>query len=384
MKKNVCKFGVLGTGLRATGICELLLKCGNKVSLRAVFDPDKARAKELIEKCGLDQGKVKICNKYEEITSDPELDWTMVVSPNYLHKDHIIASFENGKNVFAEKPLATTVEDCQAIYNAHKKSRKMFATGFVLRYAPLYVKAKEILDSGILGKIISIDANENIAPDHGTYIMRNWRRLTKFSGPHILEKCCHDIDLLNWFIGSIPSQIASFGGRNFFIPSNKHLVDKYKDTFTSWVDPHSEKCPFTSEKDIMDNQVAIMEYRNKVRVMFQATMSNSIPERRMYFSCTEGTLITEFYSSKLKFRRVGCEEPLQTLTFTGAELHGGGDSRIMQSLYDSMTKGSEPQCSGNEGLESSVVALSIDKAREKNTILNMEPIWEKLGKGISS
>lgn len=110
----------------------------------------------------------------------------------------------------------------------------------MLRYAPIYRKAKELLDSGKLGRLIAIDGNENISPEHGGYIMCNWRRLTKFAGPHILEKCCHDLDLINWFVGSLPSRVASFGGRNFFIPENEKLMEKYgKKTFCSWWDPHA-------------------------------------------------------------------------------------------------------------------------------------------------
>ena len=87
-----------------------------------------------------------------------------------------MAAFKAGKNVFSEKPLATKVEDCQEIFEAHKKSGLLFATGFVLRYSKLYRKVKDLIVSGELGKVLSIDANENITPSHGGYIMMNWRR----------------------------------------------------------------------------------------------------------------------------------------------------------------------------------------------------------------
>ena len=97
------------------------------------------------------------------------------------------------------------------------------------------------------------------------------------AGPHILEKCCHDLDLINWFCDSLPSKIASFGGLDYFVPENQHHMDKYgKDTYAAWNDPHRVDSPFTADKDLMDNQVGIMQYRNGIRVMFQATMSNAI------------------------------------------------------------------------------------------------------------
>lgn len=52
-------------------------------------------------------------------------------------------------------------------------------------------------------------ADELLSPSHGGYIMRNWRRFREQSGPHLLEKCCHDIDILNWIVGSLPSKVAA-------------------------------------------------------------------------------------------------------------------------------------------------------------------------------
>jgi len=306
----------------------------------------------------------------------------MIFSPNAFHKEHVLCAFDAGKHVFCEKPLATEIEDCQAIYEAHHKSGLTFATGFVLRYAPLYRKVKALLEQGYIGRILSIDANENIDPAHGAYIMKNWRRLKAIAGPHILEKCCHDLDLINWFCQSVPSKIASFGGRNFFVPENKDFHERFQDEngkslFTGWHDPRGEPCAFSSEKDLMDNQVAIMEYRNEIRVMFQATMSNAIPERRMYFSGTEGTLIAELYSRVLKGKRVGKDLEVFELGDGG---HGGGDEVQLVELYDTMVNGVPPKCSGDEGLEGAVVALGIEEARVRGVVLDMEPIWAKLNR----
>ena len=222
--------------------------------------------------------------------------------PTGLHAQEvdarILAAFAAGKDVFSEKPLATTIEACKEISDAQKRSGRVFATGFVLRYAPMYRRAKELLDSGNFGRLLLIEGNENIAPDHGGYIMCNWRRLTKFAGPHILEKCCHDLDLINWFCNSLPSRVAAFGGRDFFKPENNFLMEKYGEkTFKSWWDPHAEKTPFTDDTDLMDNMVSIAEFRNRIRVTFTATMSNAIPERRLSFACTEGTMKLDLYSN---------------------------------------------------------------------------------------
>lgn len=379
MKKSKKEIGVaiIGAGGRS-GLTKFLWSCGKNVKLKSIYDPDKSVMIERLK--AIDQEDAKMCSTYQEAIKTEGVDWVMVFSPNCYHREHIEAAFKAGKNVFSEKPLATTIEDCQGIFDAHKKSGLLFATGFVLRYSPIYRKVKEILDSGIIGKILSIDANENVTPAHGSYIMKNWRRYTKYAGPHILEKCCHDLDLINWLTCSIPSKVASFGDLNFFKPENARFGKKYNDQFNiTWADPHGEKCAFKSDKDIIDNQVAIMEFRNNIRVMFQATLSNAIPERRMYFSCTEGTMIAELYAGEVKYKRIDSSE-LITYRPSGPDLHGGGDRIIMESLYQSMINDTEPECSGEEGLESSVTALAIDKARIEGKVFDLEKVWKKLGR----
>jgi len=370
---------VIACGSRSRGVVGNLLRDSKRnVNVVSVFDPDRKVAERALTEWN--SPDTKICRSYKEAIAMPGVDWVMVFSPNAFHKEHILAGFAAGKNVFTEKPLATKIPDCQKIFEAHQKSGVIFATGFVLRYAPIYRKLKQLLDSGEFGYILSVDANENIAPDHGSYIMQNWRRLTKFAGPHILEKCTHDLDLLNWFCQSLPRRVASFGTLNFFKPENEKLIQKYgKDFFTRWNDPHRVATPFTSDKDLKDNQVSIIEYRNGIHVQFQCTMSNAIPERRMSFSCSEGNLIAELYSGKLTCKRLG-DEAVTVYDFLG-DGHGGGDNYIMKELYENvMCSGEAPKCSGNEGLESAVLSLALDKAAETGKVLDLEPIWKSMNR----
>ncbi|MDD3154990.1 MAG: Gfo/Idh/MocA family oxidoreductase [Victivallaceae bacterium] len=373
------KIALIGAGQRPTVLNQLFEQSGPEVQIASVYEPDAKLAAEVATRWPKNAAGVKIAASYEEAIATEGVTWVAIFSPNCNHKEHILAAFKAGKNVFSEKPLATTIEDCQAIYEAHKKTSVIFATGFVLRYAKIYEKAKEILDSGILGRIRAINADENIPPDHGGYIMRNWRRLSKFAGPHILEKCCHDLDLINWFCGSLPSKVASFGCRDFFVPANDGLMQKYgRETFCRWEDPHAEQSPFTSDKDLMDNQTSIAQYRNGILVTFQCTMNNLLPERRMYFTCSEGSLCLEIYEGRLTWRKMG-DPCTHEIRFTG-DGHAGGDFYIMQSLLETMRGKAEPRCSGNEGLQSAVFALGLDKAAATGKVVDMEEIWHRLGR----
>lgn len=96
-----------------------------------------------------------------------------------------------------------------------------------------------------------MEFNETLKPDHGGYIMGDWRRRTDLSGGHLLEKTCHDFDLVNWILNSKPKKVASFGGLDFFTPENEERLKDHP-AYDSW--PGLVKMnPFTSDKDIIDN-----------------------------------------------------------------------------------------------------------------------------------
>ena len=376
MSENKIKVAVIAAGGRACCVVGHLLKDANgMVEVAAVYDPDRAVAEAFCTR--LNCRNVKFAADSIDAINTPGVSWVMVFSPNAFHKQHILEAFAAGKHVFTEKPLATTIDDCQEIYDAAQKCGKHFATGFVLRYAPIYRKAKELIDSGKIGRIMTIEANENITPAHGCYIVCNWRRHSAVSGPHILEKCCHDLDLLNWFCGSLPSMVASFGKQDFFVPANRPIGEKYS-LAAAWADPHRISDPFSGDNDMKDNQVCIARYRNNIMVTFTATMCNSIPERRMVFRGTEGVISLELYSSLLKVKTLG-DEGEYTIDFH-SNAHGGGDDYIMKELFDTMCNGTAPKCSGNEGLESAVFALALDHAAETSSMVDLEPIWKKLGR----
>src|SRR5206468_7637583 len=134
--------------------------------------------------------------------ADPSVSWIMIGSPNNLHCKHAVAALRAGKHVFCEKPLATTLDDCLAIRDAVHASGRQFVVGFTLRYSPFYREVQRLVASGTIGKLISFEFNETLEFNHGGYIHGDWRRLTRLSGGHLLEKCCHDIDIANWIVGS--------------------------------------------------------------------------------------------------------------------------------------------------------------------------------------
>src|SRR4051794_32755368 len=209
--------GAIGCGSRIRHLGALLREVAEEHAHFAyVSDPSQASVSQAMQMLG---GPVAVSD-YRQMLDDPAVSWVMIGSPNHLHAEHAIAALRAGKHVFCEKPLATTIEDCLAIRDALQQTDRQFVVGFTLRYSPLYREVHRLASSGVLGKIVSLEFNETLSFNHGAYIMGDWRRLTSLSGGHLLEKCCHDIDIVNWILNSRVIRAASFGGLSFFTPQN--------------------------------------------------------------------------------------------------------------------------------------------------------------------
>ena len=369
--------GIIGCGMRSRFVMsQFQQELREKLKIQAVYDPNPESI-ALAAECWKIPG-LKSEESMEKAIARPDVDVVMIFSPNAFHCQAILAALKAGKKVFSEKPLATTLDDCRKIMAAEKDSGIPIMTGFVLRYSPIYRKIKELLDSGSFGRVINIAASENRGSTGGGHSMcadYGWRRFRDQAGPYLLEKCSHDLDLLNWFAGAVPVRTASFCGLDYFIPANQYIWDKYdRHNFDRLVIDSSHIInPFLSEKDIYDNHAVIFEYPNGVKASFQLTLANAIPERRMYISCTEGTIISETFSGTIQYRHY--DDPCTvTLQFPGGG-HGGGDNVMVHELSEALLEGKSISASGSSnGFDCALAALAADLSAQTGKIIALSDI----------
>ena len=285
------RVGVIGYGRRIENVrSNVMEQADGAVRVDAFYDPsEKTHERVLAGQPGL-----RVCESVEELVG-LDLDWIFIGSFNAFHRDHAVAALEAGKHVFCEKPLATTLQHCVDIAAARRRhSEKEFVVGFVLRYSAFYRTMKRWIDEGRLGEIISMEFNETLTPYHGAAMHGNWRRRSDWSGPMLIEKCCHDMDLMLWMTGSRPARVASFGGLNVFTSRNAQYNDRlpvgeegyrYYDRGLATgyaVGAEENISPFSDDKDTVDNQVAILELESGARVSFHYCMHSAKPERRFH------------------------------------------------------------------------------------------------------
>ena len=377
--------GLIGCGGRLRGVVQQLRAATDQVEIVALCDPNPHSIKAAKEE---NNPQARVFENFKDLVRDPSVDWVMIGSWNCFHAQHAIAAFEAGKPLFCEKPLALSVADCLAIRDAWRASGKQFTIGFTLRYSPHYRRIEEIVASGTLGSIVSMEFNETLDFNHGGYIHADWRRKTEWAGSHLLEKCCHDLDLVNWMTESLAMKAASFGGCNFFTPANAHHTARLgkspdgKDAFTTWSNDTINgniKNPFNADKDIVDNQVAILEFANGIRASFHTNCSTGIPERRMIICGTEGTLRSDVITGQLEVKRIGFDTKLENCQTDSSGGHGGGDAVLGQSLANTMLNGAPPLTSLEDGLRASFTAFGIDEAMRTGTVVNLMPLWKQAG-----
>ncbi len=369
--------GIIGCSKR---IDHLLKKMDYRVNIAAVCDLESNIMHDFRIRYNSD---AKEYADYRQLITDPGIDWVMVGSWNAAHAEQAIAAMEAGKHIFLEKPVATKFSDCLKLRQIAQKNNVKVLVGFSLRFAPHYRKIKQLLNSGAIGDVISFEFNETLDFNHGGHIMCCWRRKREFTGSHILEKCCHDIDQAGWMIGARAARVASFGGLDFFKKENETHMTRLKKSneglvpYCAWPTAIG-KNPFTIEKNIIDNQVAIIEYENGVRATFHTNLNAGIPERRMYINGTEGCIRGEFCSGKLELCRIGFDEEIQDMSETHSlEDHGGADPQVVNHLVKMMYDNAPTLSSLDAGIEAATTCFALDESMQTGQVIDMNTYWSQ-------
>ncbi len=291
--------------------------------------------------------------------------------------------------VFSEKPIVTTKEDSFALAKLIKKfGENQLIVGLVLRYSVHMREMRRVLDTGALGKITSLEANEHIAPYHGSFFMRDWRRLEKYSGGFMLEKCCHDIDLYNSIVGERPERVVSFGGRNNFIPSEAPMGNEHDDVYQQkhsyWENVDD---PFTSDADIIDHQNALLEYPNNVTFSFHTSINVPDEQRRFCVIGSKGMAEGDFGRGGLRITDARTGECLEDHDFSipassetgNYPSHYGADKLMCEDIV-SFLRGSLSSLpvGPKEAIAAGLVAMAIDESMKIGQIVDMTETWKEL------
>jgi len=189
--KNV-GIGIVGAGYAGNVHAEILSK-NPSVKLVAICEsrPDDARL--FNHRYG-----TKIYQDYNELLSDAEIDAVYITTPNFLHARQAIAAVEGGKDVFSEKPMATSLEEAKDVLEKVSKSGAKYQIGLSRRFWPVYKFVKGLIDSGALTPHLA-----DIKMSRGELKRPSWVSDEKASGGFLFESVLHILDLVRWLMGDV-------------------------------------------------------------------------------------------------------------------------------------------------------------------------------------
>ncbi len=210
--------GIIGAGVRGVyclGQAIAKLYAETHLFVAGVYDIIPQRAEEArwyLERVYSEEGidrRVRVYERYAQMLEDDACRIVVVTSFTNCHREHAVAAVESGKEVYLDKPIAVTLEDASRIVRAAETGR--IVMGFTRRYERSWIKAKELLDSGVIGHLQMMQL-DSIIP-YSRYL-QTWHRRRELSGGALNDKCSHHFDVFNWMTGEEPQYLTALGGRS--------------------------------------------------------------------------------------------------------------------------------------------------------------------------
>lgn len=382
--------------------------------------------KEKVDRCG-ELWNIPVENRFTDedaFFAEKRSDIVLIATQD---KDHVrmgIKALALGYDIMMEKPISADKGALLELLDAQTKYKGQILVCHVLRYAPAFVKVKELLDSGVIGELKHMESTEQVAYWHQahSYVRGNWRK-EEDSSPMIMAKSCHDLDLLQYYADSACESIYSIGDLSFFNKAHqpKEASDRCSDCTllhscpysaeniyveywkslgrpeNAWPfnvltqdTPHTEekirsayqksgygRCVFACDNDVVDNQYVMMTFKNGVKASFAMTAFTKEMGRIMSFHGTMGAIKFDEAQDVIKVQVYGKEEEtirISALIDPGSVSsygHGGGDYMLLEDLYKMVTQKAECSTTLEKSVESHLMALAAEKSRKSGRVVKV-------------
>ena len=316
---------------------------------------------------------------FERMIAETRPDRVIVTTPDRDHDAYLCRAMELGCDVVTEKPLTIDAVRLQRILDAQRATGRRCTVTFNYRYAPPRAQVRELLASGAIGEVRSVEFQWLLDTTHGADYFRRWHRRKENSGGLLVHKATHHFDLVNWWIGSVPKRVFATGSRRFYTPAQAHArgLDQRGERCLGCPEAgrcpffldlrqgflralylehethdgyHRDQCVFSETIDIEDSVSVAVEYRSGVHLSYALEAASPWEGYVVAFNGTKGRLehrCRETVYVSGDGRDPGAllpdetrttlllhfEKPVELEVWTGEGGHGGGDEKLAEDLF---------------------------------------------------
>lgn len=422
MKK--LKVILIGAGCRGIGYTDSMSEQPDKFEVVGVAEPVEDRRNYIKEKHGVSE---EYCfDTWEKILEIPKFADIAIIST--MDKDHsgpALKALELGYDLLMEKPVAPTPEECvQIMKQAEKYDRKIMIC-HVLRYTPFYNRLKNVLKSGAIGDVISVVHNEDVGAKHQShsFVRGNWGNSDR-SSCMLLQKSCHDLDIIQFLLDKECKRVQSFGSLRHFRIENApegapdyciegcpkaeeciynatklytnddlhpDFIEWFRTTATHLTKPTIEdaekairttqygKCVYKCDNNVVDHQVVNMEFEDGITVAF-TMCAFADGGRTTKIMGTKGWIMADARKDSIevfdhetgKAATVSESAGDVDIAITGG--HGGGDAGIINALYDYVMdkKAANEVSEIGVSCKNHMLAFAAEKSRLEGKVVNIK------------
>lgn len=405
---------VIGAGGRGTVYGSFAVKYPQQLQVVAVADP---RADRRAQFATMHDLPPEACyNTWEDLLNDgKKADVLINCTMDRVHMESTLAALDTGYDVLLEKPMSPVLHENVRLVQAAEDRGRLLQICHVLRYTAYFQKIREIVQSGRLGRIISVDHRENLAYWHmaHSYVRGNWRSLAE-AGPMILAKCCHDLDILGWILQQSVVWMNSFGSLTWFKPENApegatlrctdgcpaadhckyyapRIYTQIASDYMRWIvsidrsepammealrtGPYG-RCVYHSDNDVVDHQTLNMELSGGTTLTMTMQGQGDYEGRTMRYDGTKATLYGKFTEGgdtiSIHDHLTGRVEHVQIPDRSGDGGHGGGDFGIVRAFVNAVNGVPDDSITtARASLESHLLAFASEESRLNHSVIDM-------------
>jgi predicted dehydrogenase len=355
--------------------------------------------------------------RWEDLLARPRLaDGVLICTQDRLHFAPTMAALAAGYHVMLEKPMSPDPRECLEIAAAAEQRERILLVCHVLRYTSFFATIRRLLDEGRIGRLISIQHNENVAFWHyaHSFVRGNWRN-SRESSPMILAKSCHDMDILLWLAGADCVSLSSFGSLTHFAPEHApagapercldgcpvaescpyHAPTFYLTGRDGWpasvvsddtspeailealrTGPYG-RCVYRCDNDVVDHQVVALEFANQVTATFTMCAFTDDVSRTIKLMGTDGEIRGVLAETRNEIEVLHfpsrTRELLDLQPEDGPQGHGGGDAGVMRAFADLVRADDwrNVPTSAAVSVQSHLMAAAAETSRLEHTTISM-------------